>query len=316
MAQSAVETPPDHFRLLKITGRDRVRFLHNFCTADIRGLVPGKATEAFFPDARARIVAHGYVLMFEDQIQLWLLGDDPQRLRSHLDRYIISDDVSLTVPPVTDSAVFSLVADCPSDNFTAAASGTCRILFPPDNSAAALFFAWNGRLLAGCCGDPTAVSAICSETALQPYRLAGHALQALRIAERFPIIGVDMSLEHLAPEADRNSSAISFHKGCYLGQEPIARIDALGHINRALRCVQVVAEDQPANNSKEVSAARIIGAELLSADGSVAGRITSVVPTDNAFLALSVLRLATATNITEVRTETGLRLTATVLERR
>lgn len=313
MAHSTVQIPPDQFRSLTITGRDRIRFLHNFCTADIRSLVPGTAAEAFFPDARARIVAHGYVLMFEEQIQLWLLGDDPQRLRSHLDRYIISDDVTLTVPPATESAIFSLPADAPPHSLMSAASGTCRMLSPTASSAAVLHFTWNGNLLAACCGEPTAVAAICSEAAMQPYRLAGHSLQALRIAERFPIIGVDMSLEHLAPEADRNNSAISFHKGCYLGQEPIARIDALGHINRALRCVQVFSAEQITEASAEALAARIIGAELLSADGSAAGRITSAIAADDAFLGLCVVRLVTASQITEVRTETGLRLAAKVV---
>ena len=42
---------------------------------------------------------------------------------------------------------------------------------------------------------------------------------------------VDVGGDHLAPEADRISQAISYTKGCYLGQEPIARLDALGHVN-------------------------------------------------------------------------------------
>ena len=56
----------------------------------------------------------------------------------------------------------------------------------------------------------------------------------LRILERFPIVGRDLTEKNLAPEADRNSTAISYNKGCYLGQEPIARIDAMGHVNNKL----------------------------------------------------------------------------------
>ncbi len=59
-----------------------------------------------------------------------------------------------------------------------------------------------------------------------------------RILEGFPIVGVDVTSDNLAPEADRISQAISYTKGCYLGQEPIARLDAMGHVNRKLfRCV-------------------------------------------------------------------------------
>ena len=313
MAHSEQGTHFDRFQTLTITGRDRVRFLHNFCTADIRGLVPGSAAEAFFPDARARIVAHGYVLLFEEQIQVWLLGDDPQRLRNHLDRYIISDDVTLTIPPIADSAVFEMPIDNPLSSLAPAASGTCRLLSHTDSTAAILHFAWNGRLLAACCGATEAIAAICSDVALQPHRLTSQALRFLRIVERFPIIGLDMSLEYLAPEADRNATAISFHKGCYLGQEPIARIDALGHINRALRCVQIYNSDPHSGNAAEITAEQVVGAELLQADGSVAGRITSAVATKGVFFGLSVLKLATVSQITEVGTDSGFRLAAKVL---
>ena len=58
--------------------------------------------------------------------------------------------------------------------------------------------------------------------------------EALRIEAGFPKHGVDITEDHLAQEANRTKLAISFTKGCYLGQEPIARIDALGHVNRSL----------------------------------------------------------------------------------
>jgi len=52
-----------------------------------------------------------------------------------------------------------------------------------------------------------------------------------RISNRFPLTGVDVSVDHLPQEYGRDKEAISFTKGCYLGQETVARIDALGHVN-------------------------------------------------------------------------------------
>ncbi|MCA9021592.1 MAG: aminomethyltransferase family protein, partial [Planctomycetaceae bacterium] len=60
---------------------------------------------------------------------------------------------------------------------------------------------------------------------------------ALRIESLYPIYGVDLTDANLAQEASRTAQSISFKKGCYLGQEPIARIDALGHVNKEIRSI-------------------------------------------------------------------------------
>jgi hypothetical protein len=69
---------------------------------------------------------------------------------------------------------------------------------------------------------------------------AGAAVfEALRIEAGFPRYGVDITDDNIAQEAGRTRQAISFTKGCYLGQEPIARLDAMGHVNRELRGVRL-----------------------------------------------------------------------------
>ena len=55
--------------------------------------------------------------------------------------------------------------------------------------------------------------------------------------------------DNLAPETDRDQKAISYNKGCYLGQEPIARIDGMGHVNRKLFRAQVISA--PAGNETD-----------------------------------------------------------------
>ena len=62
------------------------------------------------------------------------------------------------------------------------------------------------------------------------------AFHTLRIETGFPWFGVDVTDENLPQEVGRTENAVSFTKGCYLGQEPIARLDAMGHVNREL-CV-------------------------------------------------------------------------------
>ncbi len=65
--------------------------------------------------------------------------------------------------------------------------------------------------------------------------LAPSAYEALRIEAGTPVFGKDVTEKNLPQEFGRDDQAISFVKGCYLGQETVARIDALGHVNQFLK---------------------------------------------------------------------------------
>lgn len=101
-----------------------------------------------------------------------------------------------------------------------------------------------------------------------------------RVLHRFPWFGSDLDDRNLPQEADRDAQAISFTKGCYLGQETVARLDALGQVQKKLVQWRIAAEQPPAP-----------GAEL-SQDGRVVGRLTSVVadPTGAGYVALGFAR--------------------------
>jgi folate-binding protein YgfZ len=95
-----------------------------------------------------------------------------------------------------------------------------------------------------------------------------------------PLFGVDFDDSNFPQEVGRTEEAISFTKGCYLGQETVARIDALGHVNQQLAGVRFDGTDLPAT-----------GVELTHAEKSV-GRVTSSTfsPQLQAPLALAMLR--------------------------
>ena len=92
---------------------------------------------------------------------------------------------------------------------------------------------------------------------------APEAFAAARIEAGFPLFGVDFNEENLPQEVGRDVQAISFTKGCYLGQETVARIDALGHVNQRLVGVRFVGSDMPA------------GGLELTRDGRIVGSVTS-----------------------------------------
>ncbi len=106
------------------------------------------------------------------------------------------------------------------------------------------------------------------------------AWNAVRIESGLPLFDVDFESANLPQEIDRDTQAISFTKGCYLGQETIARIDALGHVNKKLVLLKFDGETAPP-----------VGLEL-SVEGKNVGRVTSSCwsPRENAPLGLAMVR--------------------------
>jgi folate-binding protein YgfZ len=104
---------------------------------------------------------------------------------------------------------------------------------------------------------------------------------ALRIESGWPLQGVDFDDSNFPQEVGRDPQAISFRKGCYLGQETIARIDALGHVNKRLATIRIDGGLSPI----------LIGSEL-RADGDPAGRVTSSAwsPTLNSMIGLAMVK--------------------------
>jgi folate-binding protein YgfZ len=100
--------------------------------------------------------------------------------------------------------------------------------------------------------------------------------QQLRTAHFWPLMGVDIWEKCIPQELDRTEQAISFTKGCYLGQETIARLDARGQIQKKLSLLRIDGPVQPQQ-------------KLLFNDQEV-GQITSAVASNHGFLALAVLR--------------------------
>lgn len=237
-AESAVAVPLPALIRIAVTGKDRARFLHNFCTNNINDLPPQHVCEAFFTDVKAKIIGHGYVAATDDRLEIWMLPGDQDALLKHLDRYIITDDVQLqALSPIESVAIIGpqsstmlQAANLPEaeQNQLAEDDGTAAVTLQWDECPLHLLHAT----------DPVAAWQSLVKSGARPAGF--EVFEDLRIREAFPRIGVDLTADHMAPEANRNRSAISYTKGCYLGQEPIARLDALGHVNRQLFKVSIV----------------------------------------------------------------------------
>lgn len=256
---------------IELTGADRAKFLHGFCTNDIKRLQPGQGCEGFLTNIKGKVVGH--VLVFATETSLWLdtVSGQGAAIVSHLDRYLIREDVQFVDHSVDRGELFVtgqhaaqlLMLDeglPPYGHITRESFGQ-----PFDIRRVDLFDV-PGFLIS----LPLAARNTVRSSLLAIGCIAGSSelFESLRIAAGFPHYGIDITDENLAQEVARTAQCISFTKGCYLGQEPIARLDAMGHTNRELRRIRFASGSRPT-----------AGTKLLAAQtDDEAGALTSVAP--------------------------------------
>src|SRR5262249_30626853 len=217
-----------------VSGPDARTFLHNLSTNDIKNLRPGTGCEAFFATAQARAVA--YALIFcekADGQELFWLDVEPglaEKLVKHLDRYIISEQVELA-DRSAEFGQWHVARPEVESILTAAALGTDIRLRPWD------------RL------DVLGRDILCpradNERVRQALSAAGAAhagpdiFNVLRVEAGVPIYAIDIDDNRFVVEVGRTQQAISYTKGCFLGQEPIVMARDRGHVNRMLMGLRV-----------------------------------------------------------------------------
>ena len=159
-------------------------------------------------------------------------------------------------------------------------------------------FGPEGLTILGAIDDAPRVRDSLRSLAIPTVDLAATDAEFRRVREGRPVFGADVTAGNLPQEVARDKQAINFVKGCYLGQETVARIDALGHVNKLLRGFLIAGEvEAPKPGS------------LLEVEGKRVGTVTSCVATQRPgrYLALGYIKatLAAAGTEAKVLTESG-----------
>ena len=257
---------------VRVAGKDRASFLHNMCTNDVKRLAAGEGGEAFFTDVKGKVVAHGFLLAGADAIEIVMVPGTAERLIAQLDRYIIREDVTLSDKSREVSwmlllgeragEILAQVAGAEAGEVTGAWAHRQLLLDAAAVTAVRCELPWMGGFLIG--AAPDAVAAIEAKLTAVGAVLGDESLwNTVRVESNWPSWGVDFDESNLPQEVSRDEQAISFRKGCYLGQETVARIDALGHVNKQLAAIRF-----------EGGAVPEVGAELFQGEQPV-GRVTS-----------------------------------------
>ena len=281
-----------------LTGADRLRWLHGQVTNNVKDLRAGEGCYAALVTAKGKLQSDLNIACLPNELLLDFEPGLTETITQRLDKYIIADDVQvvdagphyglLSVQgPKSESVVRSL--GLPWELPVKPLSFTSH----HDATLGEIYLMNQARL--GTTGFdlfvPTAALGAVLDKLIAATREAGgracgwRALEAARTEAGIPRYGVDMDETNLAPEPGIESRAISYAKGCYIGQEVIARIRTYGQVAKALRGLRLAADlkELPAKGDK------------LFHDGKEAGYITSALasPALGANIALGYVRKET-----------------------
>jgi folate-binding protein YgfZ len=273
---------------LRVAGRDGTRFLHNLVSNDIKGLKTGSGCYATLLTHQGRMESDLYIYAFENEFVLECPPAGHERLVQSLNRYIVSDIVS--IEDASQALAILSVQGPRSKNLMEGALGISLEEMPLLGHRTIPRASGNWVIVhrdrTGCDGFDLWLPAREAEgvwrdwTLASQVRPAGHrSLDCLRTEAGIPWYGVDMDERSLPMEMGLNS-AISLTKGCYRGQEIVARITYRGHLDRKLGAVAINFVEPPAR-----------GSEILAA-GTKIGEVTSAIlsPLLQRPLALAVLK--------------------------
>ena len=281
--------------LLRAAGADGVSFLHRLLSCDVRSLAPGAGTEGLLLTAKGKVTASFSLFLLPGRVELIAPAEARPGLLAGLSRFVIADDVSLEdrhgaalllslVGPRAEEAAARVLGEglpaLPSPGAAAGAAGAAggiavtafrhrRAGFPAVDLVAAADHLPALR-----------AAALEAAAALGGGPLSPEGLEVLRVENGVPRLGAEFGEETLPQEAGL-SHFVSFTKGCFLGQEPVARLQNRGHTNRGLAGVLL-----------EAGAPVVAAGGLLLHEGKEVGVVTSALfsPALGRVVALALLR--------------------------
>lgn len=260
----------DRGRLL-LTGRDRQSFLQGMVTNDVASLKPGEGCYAFLLDATGHVLADARIRCLEDALLLDVEPGMAAVVAETLDKYLIMERVKIR--DVSDEYAQITIGGLGAPEYLSALLET-ELAGTAEGVNAVVRWVGGDHIVARSewLALPTfdiyikdwqnrdAALSILSNEAVE---LPSSDFEVLRIEAGIPRFGTDMDARTLAPETGQQKRAIHYRKGCYIGQEIVARIDARGHVNRGLVGFLLGGDVLPAPETP------------VSVEGKEVGRITS-----------------------------------------
>jgi tRNA-modifying protein YgfZ len=282
---------------LALTGAEAKEFLHGQVTNDVEGLRPGEGCYAAFLTHKGKMLGDLRILHLGDELFLDTERVALQELFNMIRRYKLGRDVELHKRTV-ERALLSLVGPGARESIGAAELGARE----HDNAAGEI-----GGVPVRLVTTADGVDLICDADRAAELKAAlpdvpevsEAAAEIVRVEAGRPRYGVDLDDTVIPQEAGLNERAVSFTKGCYVGQETVARLYYRGKPNRHLRGLRL-------------SAAAATGDAVRLGDREVGRLGTSLISPAHGPIALALVRREAAPGATVAVGEAG--VAATVVD--
>ena len=288
--------------LLRMVGEDALDLLHRLSTQDLLGLQPGEGAATVLTTSKGRILDVLVVQRRLDSLRLHVSPGNQGRVLDWLDTYTILEDSEasdvtgehgqlLVFGPaagevVGGAASDSGVSDLELFHHREARLGAAEVTMTKTEAPAG-----GGFHVAALPGEAAAARQALVDAGAAP--VDGDTFEVLRVEAGLPAFGSELD-ERWNPHEAGLERHISYTKGCYIGQEVIARLDAYDKVQRELRGLRALGGGLPSAGSN------------LLADGKDAGRITSAADSpDFGPIALAYVRRAHADPGSRLVTEDG-----------
>ena len=242
------------YGLIEVRGNDSRSFLNGILTQDIKTLPYGKGAYACLCTPKGKILADLFCYAAEDHFKLECHKNLKGKILELLSRYVLIQKVSLQDLSQEWGGVGILGSESPSFIQTHFPKSSGIIYKLQWGYPCFEFWMKKEHLLS--------FQASFQEKLALPF-ISKEEQEILRIESKTPLYGVDMN-ENTIPQEANLSQALNFKKGCYIGQETIARLQNLGHVNKQLVLLKIDGESALDKESK-----------IVTQDGKEIGFITS-----------------------------------------
>lgn len=269
-----------HWGIIQVTDSDRIRFLHNQSTNNFERLKPGEGCDTVFVTSTARTIDLATAYVTDDSVLLVVSPNRHEYLMEWLDRYIFFADKVELIDNSGKTAIFSLIGNKSSD--LVSKLGANEIIGQPYGSHQLIE---QVRVAVGSgLATPGYTLITPVENAANTWKMLVDAgavpmgdfiWEQLRIQQGRPVPDKELTEDYNPLEAGLLQT-ISFDKGCYIGQETIARLNTYKGVKQHLWGIIL---DAPA----DVGSVIMVGEEKV-------GKLTSIVKSDLGFFGLGYIR--------------------------
>ncbi|WP_143167735.1 YgfZ/GcvT domain-containing protein [Chroogloeocystis siderophila] len=282
--QKAVLYDRSHWGRIEVSDGDRLRFLHNQSTNDFEQLKPGQGCDTVFVTSTARTIDLATAYVTEDAVLLLVSPNRREFLIEWLDRYIFFADRVQLKDVTPETAAFSLIG--PESDAVVQQLGIGTIINQPYGHHTVVQLGESEVRIAVGSGlalpgytliVPVAAAATVWNNIVQAgvERISDRVWEQLRILQGRPVPECELTDDYNPLEAGL-WKAISFNKGCYIGQETIARLNTYQGVKQKLWGIRLEFLVEP-------------GSAIAVADEKV-GKLTSCIETAQGYFGLGYIR--------------------------